>query len=90
MRDFKGLGITTVDEALQGRIAGLDIVFDSGNLGARSQMRLRGGVGAPSEDALFVKMNEPSVESNSDQTAVALRTALNPTGLFRYIVTVST
>ena len=42
MEEFEGLGITTVDEALQGRIAGLDIVFDSGDLGARSTMHLRG------------------------------------------------
>ena len=42
MEDFEELGITTVDEALQGQIAGLDIVFDSGDLGARSSMRLRG------------------------------------------------
>ncbi|MBQ9559258.1 MAG: SusC/RagA family TonB-linked outer membrane protein [Bacteroidaceae bacterium] len=43
MEEFEGLGLTTVDEALQGRIAGLDIVAVSGNLGAGTQMRLRGG-----------------------------------------------
>ena len=42
MEDYEGLGITTVDEALQGQVAGLDIVFDSGDLGSRSTMRLRG------------------------------------------------
>ena len=42
MTEFEGLGITTADEALQGRIPGLDIVFDSGDLGARSTMHLRG------------------------------------------------
>lgn len=42
MSDFESLGITTVDEALQGQVAGLDIVFDSGDLGSRSTMRLRG------------------------------------------------
>lgn len=42
MEEFEGLGITTVDEALQGRIAGLDIVFNSGDLGAGSTMHLRG------------------------------------------------
>lgn len=41
-KEFEGLGVTSVDEALQGRIAGLDIVANSGNLGAGSQMRLRG------------------------------------------------
>lgn len=40
--EFAGLGITTIDEALQGRIAGLDIVFNSGNLGSGTSMRMRG------------------------------------------------
>ena len=42
MDEVKGLGITTVDEALQGRIPGLDIVMNSGNLGSGSTMHLRG------------------------------------------------
>ena len=42
MKEFEGLGLTTVDEALQGRIAGLDIIANSGNLGAGTTMRLRG------------------------------------------------
>ena len=42
MKEFEGLALTTVDEALQGRIAGLDIVGNSGDLGAGSTMRLRG------------------------------------------------
>ena len=41
-KEFEGLGITSVDEALQGRIAGLDIVMNSGNLGSGTTMRLRG------------------------------------------------
>ena len=41
-KEFEGLGLTSVDEALQGRIAGLDIVANSGNLGAGTTMRLRG------------------------------------------------
>lgn len=41
-QEFEGLGITTIDEALQGRIAGLDIISVSGNLGSGSTMRLRG------------------------------------------------
>jgi TonB-linked SusC/RagA family outer membrane protein len=40
-KEFEGLGITTVDEALQGRIAGLDIV-SGGDLGKGSSMKLRG------------------------------------------------
>ncbi len=42
MKEFEGIGMTSVDEALQGRISGLDIVQNSGNLGAGTTMRLRG------------------------------------------------
>ncbi len=42
MKEFEGLAMTSVDEALQGRISGLDIVANSGNLGAGTTMRLRG------------------------------------------------
>ena len=42
MKDLAGLGVTTIDEALQGRIAGLDIIANSGDLGSGSNLRLRG------------------------------------------------
>lgn len=42
MKEFEGIGMTSVDEALQGRVAGLDIVQNSGNLGDGTTMRLRG------------------------------------------------
>ncbi len=41
-KEFDGLGMNTIDEALQGRIAGLDIISNSGNLGSGTTMRLRG------------------------------------------------
>ena len=42
MQDVEGMAFTSADEALQGEIAGLDIVSNSGNLGAGTSMRLRG------------------------------------------------
>lgn len=42
MSEVEGLSFTSADEALQGEIAGLDIVQNSGNLGAGTTMRLRG------------------------------------------------
>ncbi len=42
MADVEGMAFTSADEALQGEIAGLDIVANSGNLGAGTSMRLRG------------------------------------------------
>ena len=66
MEEFEGLGITTVDEALQGRVPGLDIVFNSGDLASRSTMHLR-GVATMSGDAnplIVVDGNIWEVESN--------------------------
>ena len=42
MDEMAGLSFETAGEALQGEIAGLDIVANSGNLGAGTSMRLRG------------------------------------------------
>ena len=42
MDEMAGLAFETAGEALQGQIAGLDIVSNSGNLGAGTSMRLRG------------------------------------------------
>jgi len=42
MSEVEGLSFTSADEALQGEIAGLDIVSNSGNLGSGTTMRLRG------------------------------------------------
>ncbi|MBR7053411.1 MAG: SusC/RagA family TonB-linked outer membrane protein [Prevotella sp.] len=59
MTEFEGLSITTVDEALQGRIAGLDIVANSGNLGSGTSMRLRGvsSINGSSEPLIVVDGN---------------------------------
>lgn len=42
MENMEGLSFETAGEALQGQIAGLDIVANSGNLGSGTSMRLRG------------------------------------------------
>ena len=42
MDEVEGLAFESVDQAMQGQIAGLDIVPNSGNLGAGTTMRLRG------------------------------------------------
>ena len=59
MSEFTGLSYTTVDEALQGRIAGLDIVANSGNLGSGTSMRLRGvsSINGSSEPLIVVDGN---------------------------------
>ena len=42
LSEVEGMAFTSADEALQGEIAGLDIVANSGNLGSGTTMRLRG------------------------------------------------
>lgn len=74
-KEFEGLGLTSVDEALQGRIAGLDIVANSGNLGAGTTMRLRGTTSIStltSSDPLIVVNGDVW---NVDQTDFDVNTA---------------
>ncbi|MDR0732479.1 MAG: SusC/RagA family TonB-linked outer membrane protein [Dysgonamonadaceae bacterium] len=53
---FEGISVSSVDDALQGHIAGLDIV-GSGNVGTGSQMRLRGIATLNSNSAPLVVIN---------------------------------
>ena len=68
MKEFEGLSITTVDEALQGRIAGLDIVANSGNLGSGTSMRLRGvsSINSNAEPLIVVDGNVWETDRNSN------------------------
>ncbi|MBQ3804616.1 MAG: SusC/RagA family TonB-linked outer membrane protein [Prevotella sp.] len=65
MSEFEGLSMTTVDEALQGRIAGLDIVA-GGNLGSGTSMRLRGvsSINGSSEPLIVVDGNVWETNTN--------------------------
>ena len=75
MKEFEGLAVTTVDEALQGRISGLDIVSNSGNLGSGSTMRLRGSASISSAvDAnplIVVNGNEWNVDMSDFDVGTA-------------------
>lgn len=67
-KEFEGLAFTSVDEALQGRIAGLDIVSNSGNLGAGTTMRLRGvsSINGSSEPLIVVDGNVFESDHNAN------------------------
>ena len=73
MKEFDGLALTTVDEALQGRIAGLDIVANSGNLGSGTSMRLRGvsSINSSAEPLIVVDGNVFDKGSNELDLASA-------------------
>lgn len=67
MDEMAGLSFTTAGEALQGQIAGLDIVANSGNLGAGTSMRLRGVTSINgSSEPLIVVDGYPLQDYNSD------------------------
>lgn len=68
MKEFEGLGVTSVDEALQGRISGLDIVGNSGNLGSGTTMRLRGvsTINGNAEPLIVVNGNVWQNDANAD------------------------
>lgn len=68
MKEFEGLGMTSVDEALQGRISGLDIVANSGNLGAGTTMRLRGvsTINGNADPLIVVNGNVWTNDANAD------------------------
>ena len=63
-----GLAFTSADEALQGQIAGLDIVANSGNLGAGTTMRMRGvtTINGSSEPLIVVNGNIMDVPDAKD------------------------
>lgn len=66
MENVEGLAFTSADEALQGEIAGLDIVSNSGNLGAGTSMRLR-GVTTISGDANPLIVVDDKIFDNPDE-----------------------
>lgn len=55
-KEFEGLSVASIDDALQGRIAGLDIVANSGDVGSGASMRIRGitSINASSEPLIVL------------------------------------
>ena len=66
-KNLDGLSVTSIEEAMQGRIAGLDIVANSGNLGAGTSMRLRGvsSINGSSEPLIVVDGNVWETNTNN-------------------------
>ena len=86
MSNVEGLAFTSADEALQGQIAGLDIVANSGNLGAGTSMRLRGvtsinGSAEPLivvDDNIFDNPDETFDFQNANEETYASLLSINP------------
>ena len=65
---FEGLSVSSVDDALQGRLAGLDIVSSSGDLGAGSSMRIRGSGSINSNAEPLIVLNDIPYESHVNES----------------------
>ena len=89
MSEVEGLAFTSADEALQGQIAGLDIVANSGNLGAGTSMRLRGvtTINGSSEPLIVVDGNifdNPDEDfdfQNANEETYASLLSVNPSDI---------
>lgn len=94
-KELEGLQINTIDDALQGRLAGLDIVQNSGDPGSGSTMRIRGtsSISGNSEPLLVMNGIPYSVESdpsfdfvNSNQEQWASMLNINPDDILEITV----
>jgi TonB-linked SusC/RagA family outer membrane protein len=92
---FEGLQVGSIDEALQGRVAGLDIVANSGDPGSGSSMRIRGSSTINSNaDPLIVVNGVPyniSIDAsfdfaNANQEQYANMLSINPDDILEITV----
>ncbi|MFT3740741.1 MAG: SusC/RagA family TonB-linked outer membrane protein [Breznakibacter sp.] len=86
-KEFEGLQVTSIDDALQGRIAGLDIVANSGDLGSGTSMRIRGTSSINANQEPLIVMNgipyevtiDPSFDfASANQEQYANMLSINP------------
>ncbi len=87
MKEMEGLQVSSVDEALQGRIAGLDIVANSSDPGSGTSMRIRGVTSINGNSQPLIVVNNVPYEAqidpnfdfaNSNQEQYANMLSINP------------
>ena len=86
-KEFEGLQVSSIDEALQGRIAGLDIVANSSDPGTGTSMRIRGVTSITGSSQPLIVVNgvpydiqvDPNFDfANSNQEQYANMLSINP------------
>lgn len=94
-KDFEGLQVGSIDEALQGRVAGLDIVSNSGDPGSGSSMRIRGtsSINANAEPLIVlngipyeVQIDENFDFASSNEEQYANMLSINPDDILEITV----
>ena len=86
-KEFEGQQVSSIDEALQGRIAGLDIVANSSDPGTGTSMRIRGVTSITGSSQPLIVVNgvpydiqvDPNFDfANSNQEQFANMLSINP------------
>lgn len=89
-QEFEGIQVSSIDDALQGRIAGLDIVSNSGDPGSGTSMRIRGASSINANTQPLIVINgvpyETVVDSkfdfaNANQEQYASMLSINPSDI---------
>ena len=70
---IEGVSVPSIDDALQGRIAGLDIVANSGDLGSGTVMRIRGITSINSNSQPLILLNGIPLKVISTIRSTSLR-----------------
>lgn len=95
MKEMEGLQVSSVDEALQGRISGLDIVSNSSDPGSGSSMRIRGVTSINGSSQPLIVVNgvpyeaqvDPNFDfANSNQEQYANMLSINPDDILEITV----
>jgi TonB-linked SusC/RagA family outer membrane protein len=86
-KEFEGISVSSIDDALQGRVAGFDIVQNSGDLGSGTTMRIRGTTSINSNQEPLIVVNnipyeveiDPNFDfANANQDQFANMLSINP------------
>lgn len=86
-RTLEGIQVTSIDDAIQGRIAGFDIVANSGDPGAGTSMRIRGATSINANTQPLIVVNgipyevqvDPSFDfASANQEQYANMLTINP------------
>ena len=94
-KEFEGLQVASVDDALQGRIAGLDIIANSGDPGSGSSMRIRGVTSINGSSEPLIVLNgvpyevqiDPNFDfANSNNEQYANMLSINPDDILEITV----
>ena len=94
-KDFEGIQVSSIDDALQGRIAGLDVIANSSDPGSAASMRIRGVTSITGNSEPLIVLNnipyslnvDPNFDfAHSNQEQYANMLSINPDDILEITV----